>query len=128
MSAKNNESEIQAKLRALLPDRPTGGIGEALGGWRDRIDLLDRLLLTLLNERATCANEIGQMKKRLGLPVYVPSREEEVIANVRGSNEGPLPDAAVQHLFERIIDEIRSLERRSMQDEPGTPDERSEDK
>jgi chorismate mutase len=126
MSAKKNESEIAAELRALLPDRPTDGTGEAFGNWRDRIDLLDRLLLTLLNERAICANQIGKMKKHLGLPLYVPSREEDVIANVRGANNGPLPDAAVQHLFERIIDEIRSLERRYMQDESGPPDERSE--
>jgi len=31
------------------------------------------------------------------------------------SNPGPLDDAAVRRLFERIIDEARSLERHSME-------------
>ena len=93
--------------------------------WRERIDLVDRLILVLLNDRAVSANEIGRIKKSAGLPVYVPSREQEVIDNVLESNRGPLPDRAVQHLFERIIDEIRSLERRYYQDEPRDGPERS---
>ncbi len=110
-------AELEAQLRALIPVLPEGAEADALSHWRDRIDLLDRLILTLLNERAVCANRIGRLKKLRDMPVYVPSREEEVLRNVRDSNQGPLPDAVVRHLFERIIDEIRSLERRSVQDE-----------
>ena len=58
---------------------------------------------------------IGAIKKRIGLPVYVPSREAEVIRNVVSANAGPLPDAAVRRLFERVIDETRSLERHQYQ-------------
>ncbi len=83
--------------------------------WRRRIDEIDRTVLQLLNERATCANEIGAIKNRLGLPIYVPSREEDVLNNVSNANEGPLPREAVRRLFERIIDETRSLERRTYQ-------------
>jgi chorismate mutase len=82
---------------------------------RDRIDELDRQILNLLNERAVCANEIGHIKKQLGLPVYMPSREDEVLANVCDANAGPLPDEAVRRLFERVIDETRSLERKTFQ-------------
>ena len=88
-----------------------------LAAWRERIDLLDQAILHLMNERARCANEIGHIKKLLGMPIYVPSREDEVLQNVRDSNPGPLPDHAVRHLFERIIDETRSLERQQFQDE-----------
>jgi len=97
-----------------IPDEPTE---EDIGAWRRRIDAIDRVVLALLNERARCANVIGHIKKRLGLPVYVPEREAEVLDKVRSRNPGPLPDAAVQHLFERIIDETRSLERRQVQGE-----------
>ena len=56
-------------------------------------------------------NEIGSVKKTAGLPVYQPSRETEVLRHVQSINPGPLDDAAVRRLFERIIDEARRLER-----------------
>jgi chorismate mutase-like protein len=78
---------------------------------RGRIDALDLRLVALLNERAACALEIGRLKEALGLPVYQPSRESEVLANVRAANGGPLDGPAITRLFERIIDEARRLER-----------------
>ncbi|ARA94598.1 MAG: chorismate mutase [Bacteroidetes bacterium] len=99
----------------VVPETPT----EAdLRPWRDRIDALDRVITYLLNERAVCANKIGHIKKKLGMPVYVPSREEDVLRNVVACNPGPLPDEAVRRLFERVIDETRSLERQRYQTEP----------
>jgi len=83
--------------------------------WRDRIDAIDQLLLQLLNERSTCANTIGHIKKQSNLPIYVPEREKIVLDNVLKGNPGPLDDGAVRGLFERIIDETRSLERRKYQ-------------
>ncbi len=97
------------------PDEPTLA---DLQPWRSRIDEIDRIILQLMNERSRCANVIGHIKKKLALPVYAPRREEEVIENVLAVNEGPLPDAAVRRLFERVIDETRSLERQKYQDEP----------
>lgn len=85
--------------------------------YRDRIDVLDRAMLQLMNERVRCAHAIGAIKKKLGMPVYVPSREEQVLRNVIAENAGPLSDAAVRRLFERVIDETRSLERHKYQEE-----------
>ena len=78
---------------------------------RTRIDALDRQLVALLSERATCALAIGKLKELAGLPIYQPTREAEVLANVRAANTGPLGDDAMVRLFERIIDEARRLER-----------------
>ena len=89
--------------------------GTTISPWRDRIDLIDRIILALLNERSTSANAIGHVKQQLGLPIYVPEREQQVLAGVLKENSGPLDDAAVRRLFERIIDETRSLERRKYQ-------------
>lgn len=94
--------------------------------WRQRIDEIDRTVLRLLNERAQCANVIGSIKKKLGMPVYVPSREEDVLRNVCESNEGPLTEEAVRRLFERVIDETRSLERRMYQAPPSDSHSTSE--
>jgi len=79
--------------------------------WRRHIDEIDLKLVTLLNERARCALQIGREKHLHGLPVYQPEREKEILANVERANPGPLADTAVRRLFERIIDEARSLER-----------------
>jgi chorismate mutase-like protein len=82
--------------------------------WRDRIDAIDQELVKLLNERAHSAEEIGKLKLRLGLDAYSPEREKEVMHNVTKANPGPLSFEAIKRLFERIIDESRSVERVTM--------------
>jgi chorismate mutase-like protein len=80
---------------------------------RNDIDRVDEVLVRLLNERARVACEIGRLKKELGIEVYQPEREKQVLAHVRGiAAEGPLGADAIARLFERIIDEARRLERR----------------
>lgn len=83
----------------------------AIDELRIRIDDLDEELVRLLNERAMCAVEIGHQKRALGLDVYQPGREEQVLAHVHRVCRGPLPGEAVTRVFERIIDEARRLER-----------------
>ncbi len=78
---------------------------------RREIDALDEQLVTLLNARASCALEVGRLKESLGLDIYQPDRERNVLAHVRQVNRGPLDHDAVTRLFERIIDEARRLER-----------------
>ena len=85
--------------------------------WRKRIDEIDQQLVRLLNERSQCAVEIGHIKKKLNVPAWQPQREAEILRNVVKSNRGPLDDAAIRRLFERIIDEARSLERHAMEEQ-----------
>jgi len=80
---------------------------------RARIDAIDRQLVALLGERASCALAVGRLKEATGVPIYQPAREAEVLANVQAANAGPLDDAALVRLFERIIDEARRLERQA---------------
>lgn len=108
--------DLLRRFDAELASVPENPVQSDMDPWRDRIDALDRALLQIMNERVKCANVIGSIKKRLGMPVYVPSREEEVLQNAMAGNGGPLPDEAVRRLFERIIDETRSLERHRYQD------------
>jgi chorismate mutase len=83
---------------------------------RQRIDELDEELVRLLSARAACALAIGRAKKELGLEIYQPSREAEVLNHVQRLNRGPLDDGAIRRLFERVIDEARRLERLSTDD------------
>ena len=85
--------------------------GDVMDRLRRRIDDIDRRMVRFLNERASHAIELGRVKKIVGLAIYQPSREDEVLRNVRSHNRGPLENAALRRLFERIIDESRSIER-----------------
>ena len=85
-----------------------------LSDWRRRIDEIDKKLVELLNERSQCALEIGKLKQAANLPLYQPEREQEVLNNAENTNAGPLTDAAIRRLFERIIDEARAAERDAM--------------
>ncbi len=85
--------------------------GSDMAAWRDRIDELDAEILRMLGERARCAIEIGRIKRRLGLPIYDPKREEEIIRMMLQQNRGPIDAEGVRRLFERIIDESRRMER-----------------
>ena len=83
-----------------------------IADWRKKIDEIDRRLVELLNERARCVTEIGRIKRQNGLPIQEPNREQEVLRHVAEANQGPLEDAALRRVFERIVEEGRSLQRR----------------
>jgi chorismate mutase-like protein len=92
---------------------------KALAECRDRIDELDRRLLELLNERTRVVEEIGRIKQHLNLPIYEPKREDQVFENVTGHNVGPLTPDGVKRVFERIIDEMRNVQRLRMLEKNG---------
>jgi chorismate mutase len=95
---------------------------EALARCRDRIDEIDLRLLDLLNQRTSVVEQIGRIKQHLDLPIYEPKREDQVFENVVAHNHGPLPADAVQRLFERIIDEMRTIQKLKMFERETEPD------
>jgi len=82
---------------------------------RSRIDDVDLRLVALLNERTLTVQEIGRIKQSASLPVYEPKREDRVYQNVTANNPGPLPNDAVRRVFERIMDEMRKVQRDRME-------------
>jgi len=95
-----------------VPDRSVPD--KSVDDWRRKIDEIDRRLVELLNERSRCVVEIGRIKQASGEALYQPDREKQVLDGVAQANPGPLPDAAIRRLFERILDEARSVERAVM--------------
>ncbi len=81
---------------------------------REVIDEIDIDLLRLLNRRTNVVEEIGRIKQELELAIYEPKREEQVFANVTSHNQGPLSHDAVKRIFERIIDEMRTVQKDKM--------------
>lgn len=83
-----------------------------ISDWRQKIDEIDEQIVRLISKRAEAAKAIGELKQGAQLPVYEPGREQTVFAHVRAVNPGPLPDSELLHIYERIIDVMRSLQRR----------------
>jgi len=79
--------------------------------YREQIDQYDRDLLRIFNARAALALKIGEIKKKLEMPVYDPAREKRIFDKMTADNQGPLDNSAIIRLFERVIDESRTLER-----------------
>ena len=88
---------------------------KSLADCRERIDTIDRRLLALLNERTRVVEEIGRIKRECQMPIYEPKREEEVLKNITDHNSGPMSTDAARRIFERIIDEMRSLQKMRME-------------
>jgi chorismate mutase len=85
-----------------------------LDEYRVVIDEVDRRLVALLNERTRTVEEIGRVKRSAALPIYEPKREQLVFDNITACNQGPLSPDALKRIFERIIDEMRSIQKQRM--------------
>ena len=88
-----------------------------LGEYRVVIDQIDRRIVELLNERTGIVECIGRVKRESQLPIYEPRREDQVFANIAEANHGPISNEAVRRIFERIIDEMRGIQRARIQNE-----------
>lgn len=79
---------------------------------RERIDVLDRQIVDLLNERAKVVVEVGHVKRQGGAgPVYAPDRETRVLEQVRRWNKGPLLDATLEAIYRELMSGSFALER-----------------
>lgn len=84
---------------------------ETLDGLRAKIDALDGQILHLLNERARCAQQIGEIKRSNNAIYYVPEREKIIYDELRRKNHGPLPDKAIRSIYREVISAVRALEK-----------------
>lgn len=79
---------------------------------RRRIDALDDQILSLLEERARLALEVGKAKAARGeAPFYDPAREHQVFDRLSAATNGPLSTAAVRAIFREIISACLSLQK-----------------
>ncbi len=79
---------------------------------RKSIDKVDERIVKLLNERASLAIEVGRLKTESGELIRAPEREKEIFRKLKGVNEGPLSDNALESIYRKIISASLSLERR----------------
>ncbi len=77
---------------------------------RTQIDQLDQKLLDLLVDRAALVHEVGVIKKKEGLQIYAPEREDALLKRLSAMNAGRLPEKSVQAIFREIMSCALSLE------------------
>ncbi|GAC1358169.1 MAG: prephenate dehydratase [Variovorax sp.] len=83
---------------------------KTLSQLRAAIDEVDRELLALLNRRAGFANEVGELKRAEGSPVFRPDREAQVITTLQRANPGPLKSENVATVWRELMSACRALE------------------
>lgn len=98
----------------MASKRPSNSVShrpEPLKNLRSQIDRNDRELLKLINDRASLASRIGDVKNDAGLDVYAPGREDEVIAQIIQKNPGPLSEPCVRAIFRELMSGSRALQK-----------------
>ncbi|MEO6810298.1 MAG: prephenate dehydratase [Isosphaeraceae bacterium] len=108
--------KLPAQARSVPSTTTTRGQADAkraptLAGLRTEIDRIDRDLVALLNRRAEIATQIGQVKEKQGLEVWSPAREEEVVAKVLATSQGPLPAETLRLIFRELMSGSRAMQR-----------------
>ena len=86
-------------------------LDDRLAPMRKSIDALDSQLVELLNRRAHLAEQVGELKRAVGAPVFRPEREAEVLRKVATLGSGPLGEAGLTHIFREVMSACRALER-----------------
>lgn len=76
---------------------------KSLDECRQAIDGIDEQIIHLFNERMKFAQQIGDIKRRNGDPVYVPSREESIFKKLAAFSEGPLGAEAIRAIYREIF-------------------------
>lgn len=88
---------------------------EALNKLRVEIDRIDSEIHSLLNQRASCAQQVAEVKQAASggkeVQYYRPEREAQVLREVMKRNQGPLPDEDVARLFREVMSCCLALER-----------------
>jgi chorismate mutase/prephenate dehydratase len=82
---------------------------------RQQIDKIDLQLHDLINQRATCAQQVAKAKQEAiaqGVKAlyYRPEREAQVLREVIARNKGPLGNKEVARLFREIMSACLALE------------------
>jgi chorismate mutase/prephenate dehydratase len=78
---------------------------------RVAIDAIDDQILEHLNKRAELVGEVANLKERMQVPFYVPSRERTIVERLVSSNRGPFPSDAIRPVWQEIMSACLSLEK-----------------
>lgn len=70
---------------------------------RNKIDVIDKEMVELLNKRAVLALEVRAIKIKNGFPVFDGDRENEILKNISLLNDGPLNESQLKEIYASIL-------------------------
>jgi len=80
---------------------------QELGLLRDEIDSIDQQIQSLINQRASCAQRVADVKQAhqgvTAAVFYRPEREAQVLRKVMERNTGPLDNEEMARLFREVM-------------------------
>ncbi|MGZ4354618.1 MAG: chorismate mutase [Gaiellaceae bacterium] len=74
---------------------------------RAEVAAADRAILAAVNRRLELVREIKAHKERNGIGFVDPDQERRLIEALQRENPGPLSEARVRELFERILELVK---------------------
>ncbi len=77
---------------------------------RQKIDALDDQLIALLNDRAELVHQVGEIKKKDGLEIYAPEREESLLQGLVAKSRGRLPEKSIRAIYREVMSAALALE------------------
>lgn len=89
-------------------------MAEELNALREQIDALDKQMIDLLARRLALVEQVGEVKSRYGLPIYVPEREASMLASRRTEAEAKgVPPQLIEDILRRTMRESYASEKDS---------------
>lgn len=79
---------------------------------REIIDVIDKELVRLINERARAVLAVAAIKHANGLPIFHEGREDEVIERAINTSEGPCSKMQMAKVFVGLMQESRHLQQK----------------
>lgn len=72
---------------------------------RDAIEEVSHRVVALLNERARLVEALMEEKRRAGLPLSDPWREQLLVARLAARSDGPLDEERIRAVFRPLFDQ-----------------------
>lgn len=101
---------MKTKGRDMKRDKKREGDRQALDRYGEEVDRIDEQILSLLSRRQGLAALIGELKGVLGINIFNPAREEEVLRRLVSNRQKDLTPEVVRHIFSEIISAARSVQ------------------
>ena len=77
---------------------------------RRRIDAIDDAVLSLLDQRAEVVGQVGEEKRRLGLPFHDPERERTTLDRLAARGAGRFPREAIRAVYREVMSACLALQ------------------
>ena len=88
-------------------------MGQDLQSFRDKIDIIDKKILNLLEQRMDLITDVGKLKAKLDLAVEDLSREKVIVERLTKHASGHLTEGQLIRIFTAVFKSSKQLQRKN---------------